>query len=75
MKKILITITLILLTIRSISPVFADTTSAINTGISYLKTQKQPDGSISGFSGVSEWAGIAFEAAGIDIGTVSASGS
>ena len=42
----------------------------INDGISYLRSQQQSNGQISGFSGVSGWAAMTFAAASIDPATV-----
>ncbi|MGI8420224.1 MAG: prenyltransferase/squalene oxidase repeat-containing protein [Candidatus Levyibacteriota bacterium] len=39
---------------------------AVNDGITYLKSQQQNSGQISGIAGVSQWATSAFVAAGID---------
>ena len=48
---------------------------AVNDGITYLKSQQQTNGQISGFSGVSGWAAMSFSGAGIDPATVSNGGS
>ncbi len=39
---------------------------AINDGLTYLRTQQQTNGQIQGFSGITEWATMAFKGAGID---------
>jgi prenyltransferase beta subunit len=44
--------------------------SAVDNGQNYLRTQQAADGSITGFSGVSAWAAMAFDAAGIDPSTI-----
>lgn len=43
---------------------------AINDGITYLRSQQEANGQISGFSGISSWAAMAFAAANIDPATV-----
>ncbi len=70
MKKILIIIILFLLIISSSKQVFASNQPAIDSGISYLKSQQLKDGNIDGFSGVTDWAAMAFSADNLDINTI-----
>ncbi len=50
-------------------------TRSINDGITYLRSQQQSNGQISGFSGVSGWAAISLAAAGVDPSTVVTNGT
>ncbi|MGH7203303.1 MAG: prenyltransferase/squalene oxidase repeat-containing protein, partial [Candidatus Levyibacteriota bacterium] len=43
---------------------------AVNDGITYLKSQQQSNGQISGFTGISQWATMSIAATGIDPATV-----
>jgi prenyltransferase beta subunit len=45
--------------------------TAIDSAINYLRTQQKLDGQIDGFSGVSDWASMAFSALDIGLSTVS----
>ena len=49
-------------------------TSAVARGVGYVNTRQGSDGKIAGFAGVSDWAAIAYEAAGTDPATVIAPG-
>src|SRR6202042_627007 len=58
-----------------VDPSVNPNTQSINDGITYLRSQQQSNGQISGFSGVSGWAAMSFEAAGVDPSTVTNGGS
>lgn len=45
--------------------------TAIDSAINYLQSQQKTDGQIDGFSGVSDWASMAFSALDINISTIS----
>ncbi|MEK7570771.1 MAG: prenyltransferase/squalene oxidase repeat-containing protein [Patescibacteria group bacterium] len=47
-------------------PLIDSTKRAITDGLTYLRSEQQPTGQITGFSGVSHWAAITFAAAGVD---------
>ncbi len=70
MKKILISLLIIGLFFRNISVVLADDVTVINNGITYLKSQQDSTGKITGFGGESEWAAIGFAANNVDVSTV-----
>jgi hypothetical protein len=55
---------LLLATATPILAVSATNTTAVTNGISYLNTQQQSDGSLSGFPGINAWASLAYTAAG-----------
>lgn len=48
---------------------------SVNDGITYLRSQQQTNGQISGFTGVSGWAAMTFAASGVNPATVSKGGS
>jgi hypothetical protein len=48
--------------------------AAVTAGIGYLNTQQQATGEISGFPGISQWAAMAYVAAGTDLDTVKITG-
>ena len=60
---------------RSVS-VFSDVSNetSVENGLLYLRSQQDTAGQVVGFSGVSEWASMAFSAANVDINTVAAVG-
>ncbi len=70
MKKIFLIIWLFLfLAVPSLA--VSPNQTAIDSAINYLRTQQKIDGQIDGFSGVSDWASMAFSALDIDISTIS----
>jgi len=70
MKKIFLIILLFLfLAIPSLA--VSPNQTAIDSAINYLQTQQKTDGQIDGFSGVSDWASMAFSALDISLSTVS----
>lgn len=70
MKKIFLIIWLFLfLAVPSLA--VSSNQTAIDNAVNYLRSQQKTDGQIDGFSGVSDWASMAFSALDIDISTIS----
>lgn len=77
MKKQIFIILFLLTLLLGISLFFSEISAqtdpnliSTNKGITYLRNQQQDNGSISGFSGITSWAAMAFASAGIDPNTV-----
>jgi prenyltransferase beta subunit len=70
-NKLLIIIPLILISGGGRSVIYAvDKPAVLNNGLNYLKSQQKTDGSVAGFAGVSDWAGMSFSVSGMDLNTV-----
>lgn len=53
-----------------VDPKANPTNRSLNDGLTYLRSQQQSNGQMQGFSGITEWATMAFAAAGVDPNTV-----
>ncbi len=71
MKKLFITLLILAYTLTASTTAFAAVPqTVIDTGLQYLKSQQKDDGHIDGFSGVTDWAAMAFASEDIDLTTV-----
>lgn len=70
MKKFFITLIILVTLFTTVRDAYASNQSAIDKGLTYLRSQQKADGQIDGFSGVTDWTVMAFSANSIDIATI-----
>lgn len=71
MKKLIIALSIGVYVCATTSSAFAlSNQTQVDAGLQYLKSQQKADGSIDGFSGVTDWTTMAFSASGVDTAMV-----